>query len=162
MITYDDNLTERSFRTKSILRKLPRKETINQKHRFFPFFFHIFSLLQYPKQFLIDCLEGHCMRELAFTERENGFEVSLQGCAFGMFFNSLQNLFIHIGLIGFSLLRRFIFFFLGCKNIASFSFLALEKEKHVVKSTYSYEIFEKFVKSKCQHNVLKIQFTKWP
>ena len=101
------------------------------------------------------------MRELAFTERENGFEVSLQGCAFGMFFNSLQNLFIHIGLIGFSLLRRFIFFFLGCKNIASFSFLALEKEKHVVKSTYSYEIFEKFVKSKCQHNVLKIQFTKW-
>ena len=67
------------------------------------------------------------MRELAFTEGENGFEVSLQGCAFGMFFNSLQNLFIHIGLIGFSLLRRFIFFFLGCKNIASFSFLALEK-----------------------------------
>ena len=126
MITYDDNLTERSFRTKSILRKLPRKETINQKHRFFPFFSYFF-FITIPKK-TIYCLEGHCVRKLAFTERENVFEVSLQGWALWMFFNSLQDLFIHIGLIGFSLLRRFVFFLFGRKNIASFSFLALKKK----------------------------------
>ena len=57
------------------------------------------------------------MRILAFAEGKCGFKIRFERSSLWMFLNGFKNLFVHIVLIGFSLLRRFVFFLLGGKDV---------------------------------------------